>query len=1454
MAGRREIIGEAVVQLSAIDRNLKATLESAKIATAKTMAEIDAMGVDIEVDVRLKDHKAKIAAAKTELEGLKQAYEDLGSSRTWSAEGKGMLAHMTMLDELIQKTTRDLHELTLAVAAEAAAEKALGQAKAKTWAEGLRMMDRMTDRELVDERRQKAVAEDKKRREDEHLQQIADRRAMQEAATLAEASAAKKLEAVLEGIGKRRANKIREDVEAAGGARKYLDNLGEEKRLLNEINRIRGEMGLAQIKSKDANSGWWSRVTHSKDFRQTLTKIGKEPVRLGPFSATLKGLTVGATALGPIIASVAGSVGALTAAIGGALTSALTIGAGALFGFGQAALGVGMIVGPYVKQFQLASQVTNSYATAVAKYGKDSKQASKAQEQMNNVLKGMSPTAQAAYKDLSIVQTEFAKMTKKATPALDNMLRSTMSTFRTLGPSFAKNSVGAVNSLSSGWGVFMRGLRQDAQLDPKGGFLNTTFKNANAALRPLVVGLGSLFIGIGRVGAAASRHLKPLADKFRNWAGGLALKSSDSRSLNGGIDSLKRDFDSVGRSVLSAGRWLKDFFNLGRGAGRGLFDSLTKTFDRWDRFAKSKAGKEEIKSFFEQAAEGGRRLGDVLAMLGQGFSLFTRTVAPLATLLSNLVIKPMTSFLRAVMQSSVAVRGLQVALLVLAGVAIGNKIGRIALDFIRLKTAIVGAKMAMMAMPNGKFMTRSMVGAAEFGAINAMPMAGMLGTRVKQVESAGQAALHTQVSRGLYSLDNVATTAAGAKLGGMAANGEKAASKFGLLTGSVSRLGTAFALMTSPLGATTIAVGLVAAAMLTAKRGTDDLYSAAEKIDGKFKNLNPTMSTALISYQQYRDAVSAAADAERAFAADQSESNKIALNAAQGQKYVAYENYKKSMVEFQKTQGDVLKQASDTVTQAQADYSNAMASGDSNWHLEQLRLAADKAAESYKKLQNNAKAFVDFSKMRVDAGLANFDSINPDMVYNNLARIREMVNNDKITAKIATTVQTPEDMGRVARDVQSLINQKVPPAKIAAIITANSDSAESIIAALEAHIKRPKTKPVKTSTRTDSEFDKLGDPISKTINVTARAVGKAATGLWHELFGAEGGMFAEGGVVAAASGYTKQTAALNANGRQTRRAMGAFREPTFLVGEENRTEYVIATNPAYRAQNRRYLASAAHELGMQVVPAAAGHIPYSSRLMADAFLDSKQINAQIKKDKQRLSKLNRSIAHYNRLPHHSANARVTHAEQIRERDQLKHDLKVGAKSTSIIKGDAAAIAYQQSLVDRFTAEMTLAEKLGDSARYERARQGKIAALQSLDKKYSIAEQGQSGSRLSKLLAAQYGIETDLNDTKNASIGGFAGQLAQGQIEQQNALIKSLQNENVINSMFVSTRDGLDDLIASGGPRMSLKGGSGLAEGGVNININTLTAHDPRHEELIRNTVVGALSNQGGVQASSMSVG
>ncbi len=125
--------------------------------------------------------------------------------------------------------------------------------------------------------------------------------------------------------------------------------------------------------------------------------------------------------------------------------------------------------------------------------------------------------------------------------------------------------------------------------------------------------------------------------------------------------------------------------------------------------------------------------------------------------------------------------------------------------------------------------------------------------------------------------------------------------------------------------------------------------------------------------------------------------------------------------------------------------------------------------------------------------------------------------------------------------------------------------------------------------------------------------------------GADGGAFASGGTVPNA--LQQARAGEMAPVRKTRG--GKYTSPTMLVGEENSTEIVIATNPAYRQRNKKYLAMAGQALGMEVtdptgdIRMAAGGSPGKFNKKGEfnpaTKIDRKKVFKPSKKRKAKLS-------------------------------------------------------------------------------------------------------------------------------------------------------------------------------------------------------------------------------------------
>jgi hypothetical protein len=1050
-----------------------------------------------------------------------------------------------------------------------------------------------------------------------------------------------------------------------------------------EALRIEEDMQkVIRSRHEEKSGGFWSILTNSKSPMETLRKTMREPVNFGPFTATPKGLAVGASAFAPIIASIAGGITAMAATVGGALTGAMSVGTAAVLGFGQALAGVGLVIQPIAQEFHAVSLVTNAYATAVQKYGENSKQAKKAQDAMNNTLKAVSPTARAAYQDLAKVQTVFARMTSAARPNLDRILRSGMSTFSAIAPSFAQNTVSATGHIANGIDLFMQELRSDTK-KPGGGFLNTTFKDANAAIEPLIGGLGHLVLALGNVGASASRFLKPLATNLSDVMDKFLGKTNNKKALDGTINSLMKDFTSVGKSIWSAGRLLVDFFNVGRSAGRGIFDSITKTFDRWDKFVKSPKGQKELSTFFTAAADGFKKIGNLVVIFAQGFVLATKVMGPFVGLVSEAVnwVVQLTSALLKIGPAADAIRGLAYSI---TGLLIVSKVV-------------------------GKF---AAFGAEVRGAAGALGLAATEATAAETaVVGVGEAA----------TLSNPAILAL---------------------------------------------VGTLTTAYLAYKRLQDISKNPSE--------LDPRNDPSLIPPADMPKMT----PAQQTAAAHRNRGSFMGTSFDQG--FVG--------TRFEAPNG-----------------------GNNKSLAQQLQTVQNQL------VQKGGKRFA------VDAFL--------NLRFND-ARGKLDVFNAAAHSKLS------------APQIMKILISKA--------------TADQMIAALEGRIRKPQTKPVNVATSTDSLYRSLGNGITKNVQLLASVTAPNLPAFARQALGlAEGGVHYsphnKGGTMAAASGYTKDTAWGSASGRPMRRAMGAFNEPTFLVGEENRTEYVIATNPAYRSANVGYLSDAANALGMDVVPAAGGFNPM---IESRGYFDGSRTAKDKREAKKKIDALNNMIYAYDHKkrpkkgPWHSD----VDTRRYRQHKQQLAELTafMASQATSKIISEGRVFKSLHTDISTYDTLMGLADKRGNAADFNRYRTAQLKAIASLLIREQVALRGTTSREKKALLNNDIAtLQSQQFDTLNRvfSPAGKSEQ-QQAQIDQLNAQLTSANNAATINSAFSSVSGGLGDLIASGGPMMSRKS----AQGGPTIVINTLHPGDPDTLSAIGDAATAGMSLQPAISVPRMSVG
>jgi hypothetical protein len=372
-----------------------------------------------------------------------------------------------------------------------------------------------------------------------------------------------------------------------------------------------------------------------RDFRQEaehagvpgaklFSGLGNVTTRIGPFTASLKNVVAGLAVFAPMVVQAAGALGSLVAVLGsaaagaGALGAAVGIGAVASFG------GAFLAVKPYVSQLQAAFKASKAVADQTLKYGKNSAQAKNAQDKLNQTLKGVSPAARSAFKDLGGVMAQWKKLTAPAKAPFFDAIGQGIKTVKALMPTFARDSVAAVRGISSGFSNFAKQLRA-------GGFgqaLHTIMQNFSGSLPAVGAGLGKLVEAITRIGASASRFLKPAAQAFADWSGKVLGATSNTGKLNSTVDGMVASLKSVWNFAKAAGNALKALFSPGVGAGRGFLDDMTKGLQNFTKWATGAAGQAKLSSFFKQSVGYAEDLWKAVKPIGKSFLEWADAMRP----------------------------------------------------------------------------------------------------------------------------------------------------------------------------------------------------------------------------------------------------------------------------------------------------------------------------------------------------------------------------------------------------------------------------------------------------------------------------------------------------------------------------------------------------------------------------------------------------------------------------------------------------------------------------------------------------------------------------------------------------------------------------------------------------------------------------------------------------------
>lgn len=349
-------------------------------------------------------------------------------------------------------------------------------------------------------------------------------------------------------------------------------------------------------------------------------------VRLGPFTASIAKAALALTLLGPTIVAVAGALGALVGVVGSA-----TIGLGALAtafvgGAIPAAIGMATVLKPVVVEFQKAMKASKAYNDAIDKHGKNSDQAKKKLKEFNSVMGHQSKSTREAYLAAGTLSKRWAEITaparKTAFKVIGDGLNFASKNLKTFGT--------LTNDTAAQLGAGLRGLFRN--LDT--GAFAKMFSSFNSAIRPMLGGLTNFINYLARVGASASRYLKPMFDNFRSWTKGLLDTTKDVRSFDGKIDRAVGSLKSLGRFLLATGRLLKTFFGASVDEGVGLLDTMTNAINRWNESLKT-GGKESLNNFFKNSVRGAQALYKFLAPLTAMFFKWAIALEPIVSILTQ---------------------------------------------------------------------------------------------------------------------------------------------------------------------------------------------------------------------------------------------------------------------------------------------------------------------------------------------------------------------------------------------------------------------------------------------------------------------------------------------------------------------------------------------------------------------------------------------------------------------------------------------------------------------------------------------------------------------------------------------------------------------------------------------------------------------------------------------------
>ena len=357
-----------------------------------------------------------------------------------------------------------------------------------------------------------------------------------------------------------------------------------------------------------------------------LSQLGRIRVQAGPTSLSVRQLGLSLATLGPIITNLVGAVTALAGSLGEALAGGATVAAGALAGFAASAAGAVLAIKPLFTQLKTVQTAQTAYNTAVADYGKNSKEARDAQQKLQQSIRALPPQVQKLQDSWSRLKATFSSDTQVIRRSFVQDALDALKSARALLPTFTRQADATFKTFSDGFHNWMQGLRSPEARN----ILADVMKNFRRSLPPLMDALGNIATALARISSVGSSFLPGLIKDFDAWTKGIERSTQDTAKLHDGVAGLVDQFRSWIGLLHATGRLLIDVLGGGAKAGKGLVDTLTQVFNRWSDFLETRKGQDDMSNFFHDAVQTTEHLGATLARLVDIFYNLSRGFQPLA--------------------------------------------------------------------------------------------------------------------------------------------------------------------------------------------------------------------------------------------------------------------------------------------------------------------------------------------------------------------------------------------------------------------------------------------------------------------------------------------------------------------------------------------------------------------------------------------------------------------------------------------------------------------------------------------------------------------------------------------------------------------------------------------------------------------------------------------------------